>query len=178
MSAVGNVGPATGATVVDDALPGLWGSFGAALRLIVGWFSVAIAILNLIAELDRLPGPTYLLFHAVLLVGGLLLISISWGAAGTGPAGYSAFGAVLAGGTFATALPVNDTVCCMTVFAVRHGYPFTFLARNGGGRWHFDLLHLLADLLFWGYAGLLVLVLVATARRVTRPRRGPEATRP
>ena len=28
MSAVGNVGPATGATVADDGVPGLWSSFG------------------------------------------------------------------------------------------------------------------------------------------------------
>jgi hypothetical protein len=160
MSAVGDIGPATG-----------WGSFGAALRLIVGWFSIAIAVLNLLAELDRVPERPYLLFHAMLLAGGLLLISFGRGAAGT-PMGYAAGGAVLAGGMLAGALPVNAAACCLGGFAVRHGYPFSFLARNEGGRWHVDSPHLLADLLFWGYAGLIVLVAVVLTRRVTRHRGG------
>lgn len=171
MSAVGNAGPATGRLIEDDdEAPGLWGSFGAALRLIVGWFSVAIAVLNLTVEIGRMPERAYLLFHVLLLIGGLLLISLGQGAAGTGPLGYTAGGLVLAGGMLAGALPVNNAVCCMTAFAVRHGYPFTFLARNDGGRWHVDGQHLLADLLFWGYAGLVVLVLVALTRRATRHR--------
>jgi hypothetical protein len=154
----------------DDEAPGLWGSFGAALRLIVGWFSVAIGVLNLVAEVGRVPGPAYLVFHVMLLLGGLLLISLGQGAAGTGPAGLLAGGGVLAAGMLLSALPVTNAVCCMSVFAVRHGYPFTFVARNDGGRWHIDSQHLLVDLLFWGYAGLIVLVLVAMTRRVTRHR--------
>jgi hypothetical protein len=168
MSAVGDVGPVTGRTVRDDEAPGLWGSFGVALRLLVGWFSVAIALLNLIVEIGRMPDRAYLLFHVLLLVGGLLLISLDRGAAGTGPVGCTAGGVVLAGGMLVSALPVSDAVCCMTVYAVRHGYPFTFLARNDGGRWHVDSQHLLADLLFWGYAGLIVLVLFAMTRRATQ----------
>ena len=46
----------------------------------------------------------------------------------------------------------------MSTFAVRHGFPFTFLARDDGGGWHVDSQHLIADLLFWGFAGLLALV--------------------
>jgi hypothetical protein len=103
----------------------------------------------------------------LLLIGGLLLISLGWGAAGTGPVGGAAGAVVLVAGMLISALPVNATVCCMTAFAVRHGYPFTFLARNEGGRWHVDSQHLLADLLFWGYAGLIVLVGVAMTRRAT-----------
>lgn len=169
MSAAGNVGSAAGRTAAaDDAAPGLWGSFGAALRLIVGWLSVTVAVLDLATELDHVPELPYLLFHAVLLVGGLLLISHGGGA---GPAGYLVAGAVLVGGMLVSALPVTDTVCCMTAFAVRHGYPFTLVARGGGGAWHVDSRHLLADLLFWGYAGLIALVLVAMTRRVTHHHR-------
>ena len=47
---------------------------------------------------------------------------------------------------------------------MRHGYPFTFAARDDGGRWHVDIPHLLADLMFWGLAGLIVLVLIAVLR--------------
>ena len=165
MSAAGNAGSATGA-------PGLWGSFGAALRLIVGWLSITVAVLNLVAELDRVPERAYLLFHAVLLVGGLLLISYDWGSAGIGPAGYGVGGAVSAAGMLLGALPVNIAACCMSGLGVRHGYPFTFLARDEGGGWQVDGPHLLTDLLFWGYAGLLVLVLVAVTRRITQHRGG------
>jgi hypothetical protein len=112
-----------------------------------------------------MPDRAYLLFHTLLLVGGLLLISFGWGAAGTGPAGYAGFGLVLTGGMLVSALPANDAVCCMTAYSVRHGYPFTFLGRHDGGGWHVDSPQLAADLLFWGYAGLIVLVLVAMARR-------------
>jgi hypothetical protein len=172
MSAVGNAGASTGRPVAHDEAPGMWNSFGGGLRLLVGWFSVAIAILNVLVDMDHAPDRAYLLFHAMLLVGGSLLISLGWSAAGTGPAGCSAGAALLAGGMLFSALPVIDAVCCMTTFSVRHGYPFTFLARNDGGGWHVDSQHLLADLLFWAYAGLVLLVLLALARRATRHRAG------
>ncbi len=170
MSAVGNAGASPGRPVAPDGEPGLWTSFGGGLRLLVGWCSVAIAILDLLVDLDHAPDRAYLLFHAMLLVGGSLLISLSWSAAGAGPAGCAAGAALLAGGTLFSALPAIDAVCCMTTYPVRHGYPFTFLARHGGGSWHLDSPHLLADLLFWAYAGLVLLVLIALARRATRPR--------
>ena len=57
----------------------------------------------------------------------------------------------------------------MTSFAVRHGYPFVFAARTeDGASWHVDGERLLADLLFWGYAGLIALIIVASVRRVTK----------
>jgi hypothetical protein len=165
MSAAGNAGPGTGPAATDDEAPGLWGSLSTALRLIVGWCSVTVAVLNLLAEIERVPDRAYLLFHVLLLIGGLLLISFGWGGAGAGPVGRTAGGAVLAGGMLISALPVNDAVCCLTAFAVRHGYPFSFVARHEGGRWHLDGPHLIADLFFWGYAGLLVLALVTLTRR-------------
>ncbi|GAA3903227.1 hypothetical protein [Actinoplanes auranticolor] len=170
MSAVGNAGASPGRPVARDEAPGRWSSFGGGLRLLAGWFSVAIAILNLLVDLDHAPDRAYLLFHAMLLAGGSLLISLSWSAAGAGPVSCAAGAALLAGGMLFSALPVIDAVCCMTTYPVRHGYPFTFLARNDGGSWHVDHWHLLADLLFWAYAGLVLLVLSALARRATRAR--------
>jgi hypothetical protein len=68
-------------------------------------------------------------------------------------------------------VPVTNTVCCLSAFDVRHGFPFSFLARydqrGDAGRWHLDGQHLVADLLFWAYAGLLVVALVALLRRLT-----------
>ncbi|GAA2527012.1 hypothetical protein [Winogradskya humida] len=173
MSAVGNVGPATDHPAAepeeDEEGPGLWGSFGVALRLIVGWFSIAIAVLNLLVELDRsdgTPDGAYVFFHFIVLVGGVLLVSLAWIGARPGILGYVVGAAVMVAGVVVSAIPANDTVCCMTAFSERHGYPFTILARDAGSRWHVDSQHLIADLLFWGYLGLVVLLTVALTRRV------------
>jgi hypothetical protein len=147
------------------------GSLGAGLRLIVGWISVLVGVLGLGLELDRgggSPDGAYLLFHAMLVIGGVLLISLPRIGA-PGLAGYAAGGAVMCAGVLGSALPVNDAGCCMTAFAVRHGYPFILAARTeDGARWHVDGERLVADLLFWGYAGLIVLVVVALTRRATK----------
>ncbi|AGL20961.1 hypothetical protein [Actinoplanes sp. N902-109] len=153
----------------DEEAPGLWQSFGSALRLIVGWFSVAIGVLNLLVELDRADGQpdgAYVFFHFIVLVGGVLLVSLAWIGAKPGIAGYVAGAAVLVAGVVISAIPANDTVCCMKAFSERHGYPFTIAARDAGTRWHIDSQHLLADLLFWGYLGLVVLLTVALSRKV------------
>jgi hypothetical protein len=52
-----------------------------ALRLIVGWLCVAISVLNLTDEIGRPSGVSdvpYLLFHAVVLVGGMVLLALDW----------------------------------------------------------------------------------------------------
>jgi hypothetical protein len=166
----------------EDDGPGLWTSFATGLQLIVGWFCVAIGLLNLLAEVDRTGAPdlAFLLFHAMLFAGGIVLLAVSRLGRGPGAVGYLSGGVVAAAGVLVTSVPVTTTVCCMSGFTVRHGYPFTFLARNDGpgeaGRWHVDSQHLLADLLFWGYAGLLVLVAVTLLRRAASP--GPVADKP
>ncbi len=182
MSAVGNVGPATDQHPADEeeAEPGLWGSFGAALRLIVGWFCIAIGLLNLLVEVDRTDGTpdgAYLLFHVVLVIGGVLLVGLAWIGARPGAVGYVTGAAVLLAGVVLSALPENDAECCMTAFEERHGYPFTLAARNAGGRWHIDSQHLLADLLFWGYLGLVALLAVSLLRRAASPDTGRHGVR-
>ena len=159
---------AAGKAKADD---GLRISVGTALRLIVGWFSIVIGILNLLADADRRTGESdlpYLIFHCLLVVGGIMLLGLGWLAEDPGLVGYVAGGAVATIGLVLSSLPVTNSVCCMFVFGVRHGFPFTFLARNDGtaARWHADTQHLIADLLFWGYAGLLTLVVVALFRRI------------
>lgn len=153
-------------------------SFGAALRLLVGWFSIAIGILNLLVEIDRggADDGAYVAFHVMLVLGGVLLVSFSRLGAGAGVAGYCAGGAVLVAGMILSAVRAFDAACCMTWYAVRHGYPFSLAARDAGS-WHLDGPRLLADLLFWGYAGLIVLVVVASVRRAA-DRRDGEPTGP
>ncbi|MEU7902706.1 hypothetical protein [Actinoplanes sp. NPDC049118] len=170
MSAVGDAGYPAGRTGGhDEPAHGLLGSFGAALRLLVGWFSILIGVLNLLVEIDRggAGDGAYLAFHVMLVIGGVLMIMFPSLGAGAGVAGYCAGGAVLAGGMILSGVRAFDAACCMTAYADRHGYPFSFAASDAG-RWHLGGQHLLADLLFWGYAGLIVLVAVACVRRAVR----------
>lgn len=163
----------------DEEAPGLWTSFFTALRLIVGWFCLAIGVLNLIVEVDRnsgSPDRAYFAYHVMMLVGGLLLLGLGWLDRDPGLPGYLAGGAVALVGLIASGIQVSMDVCCMTAFAVRHGWPFTFMAKDTG-RWHIDSQHLLADLLFWGFAGLIVLVAVALLRP-QRADREPEPETP
>jgi hypothetical protein len=174
MSAVSDAGHAANG---GEAAHGHPGSFGAGLRLLVGWFSIAIGILNLLVEIDRGGGANdgaYLAFHVMLVIGGALMVSFSRVAAGAGAAGYWAGGAVLVGGMILSGVRAFDAECCLSGYAVRYGYPFS-LAASDAGTWHLDGPRLVADLLFWGYAGLIVLVLVACARRATGRRDGKPA---
>ncbi|PRY28306.1 hypothetical protein [Pseudosporangium ferrugineum] len=142
--------------------PGVLASLGTGLRLIAGWFSVVIGVLNLLAELDSPPEAGYLLFHGVLVAGGALLIGLPGWVRPTGC--LAAAGAAVAGMVLA-ALPASRPACCLTSFAERHGYPFSVVARDAGRAWQVDGARLLADLLFWGYAGLFALMLVVLVRR-------------
>src|SRR3712207_5505371 len=93
--------------------PGVWESFGTGLRLIVGWFSVVIGVLNLVAELGDRSDAAYLVFHGMLLAGGAVLISISSVPGRPGPAGYLAAAGVLVAGMAGSTLPSSDTACCL-----------------------------------------------------------------
>jgi hypothetical protein len=154
------------------AAAGPWRSFGAAARLIVGWFAILIGLLNLLAEADRRTDADVpvLVFQSMLVVGGILLLALGRLAPDPGPAGYAVGAAVATIGLVGSAVPVITSVCCMSAFGVRHGFPFTFLARDGdAGPWHADGHRLVADLLFWGFVGLLALVAVALFRRIASP---------
>jgi len=171
---VSSVGNAEVDDELEEEAPGLWESFFTALRLIVGWFCVAIGVVNLLVEADRVDGETntgYLVFHAMIFVGGLVLLAVPWLGRSSGAPGYVTGGLVASLGMVLSAVTVTSSACCLRAFDVRHGWPFAFVARDDAageaGRWHVDSQHLLADLLFWGYVGLLVLVVVALMRRAT-----------
>ena len=141
-------------------------SLATALRLVTGWLCVAIAVLDLLVELDRhagAPDGPYLFFHVTLLAGGILLLALAWLEPRPGRQGYLAGAAGLAAGLLFSALPATSQTCCMAADPARHGFPFAFLGTGDG--WHLDGRYLLADLLFWGYLGLIGLILVALFRR-------------
>jgi hypothetical protein len=113
---------------------------GTALRLVIGWISVVVGVLDLIADADDLSDRAYLVFNGMLVIGGALLVSLPGIAARPGISGYLTGIAVMLAGLVAG-----------------HGYPFA--CADGRG--------LVADVFFWGYAGLLLMLLVALVRRTT-----------
>lgn len=168
MSSTGNA--QVGEDDLEEEAPGLWTSFATALRLIVGWFCIAIGVVNLLVETDSSePDTAYFAFHVMIFIGGTLLLSVSLLPRGPSIAAYVTGAVTLIAGMVVSGVPVSSQVCCMTAFDVRHGWPFTFVARDDGAgeaaRWHIDSQHLLADLLFWGYAGLILLVILTLVQR-------------
>jgi hypothetical protein len=155
-----------------------WAAASAIVRLIAGWACTAIGLLDLSMGIDTDSGTTdgpYLLFHLVLLIGGVLLLTLGRLRRSPGPTGYAVAGAAAVLGLVLTALPTTSIVCCMRNLDVRHGFPFTLLAHDTGARWHFAPAHAAADLLFWGLIGLFLLVGAALARPARPPEQTPAA---
>jgi hypothetical protein len=140
------------------------------LRLLFGWACAAVAVLNLSMGAAS---TTYLLFHGVLLAGGVSLLTIDKLPHRPKPFGYAVTCALAVLLTVITAFPRTSGVCCMTGLALRHGFPLTFLASDPGRPRHFAAGHAVADLVFWVLTGLIILIIVT----LVRPRRAP-VTRP
>jgi hypothetical protein len=156
---------------------GLLGSSATVVRLIFGWAGAAIGALDLgMGAGDR----RYLLFHGLLLIAGLLLLSLDRLFHARRPgrlAGLVAGGCALIGVVVST-LPGSSTACCMRDLPIRHGFPFALLGREGA-RWQVSPGHAIADLLFWACAGLVVLVLVTLLRPAREaPREDLSRTQP
>lgn len=156
---------------VEDDEPGFLASMGATFRLIVGWAFVALGVLDLAMGLVD---PAYVTFHVVLLVTGVLLLGT--GRAENRPSGltWAVGGLVAVLGLVVSTIPAVAVACCSREYAVRHGFPFTMLARDPGG-WRFDPFRSVADLLFWLCAGVIALVVVAWLRP---SRRKPQEAMP
>lgn len=135
-------------------------------RLMAGWACAAVAVLDLSMGLE--PG-SYLLFHLVLLAGGLLLLGFGKLPQTPTLPGYGVTVALAVLATVLAALPSTSTVCCLRTFDVRHGYPFALLAWDPGQGRHFAPAHALADLVFWFLIGLVLLALVTQALPTRRP---------
>ena len=148
-----------------DEPPGRWEPLVEGLRFALGWAAIAIGVLDMITELDRTgpPDGPYLLFHVTLMTAGVVLLAVRWLAPRPGRAGYGTGVAVLAGGMLIGAIPAT-TICCMSEYATRHGFPFTFLARDPAGGWHAEPLAAGADLAFWAFLGFLLIVIVGLLR--------------
>lgn len=110
-------------------------------RLLCGWACIAVALLDLLMGAAATP---YLVFHLVLLAGGLFLLGKS-----SPPSRYATATALALLTTVLAALPTTDEACCMRDLDVRHGYPLTVIGWNHGQQSHIGPAHVVADLVFW-----------------------------
>ena len=149
-------------TDVDADDPGWPAAARTTLRLLVGWSCAALGVLDLAMGLTD---PRYVLFHGVLLAGGILLLALGLLPRRPTRPAYLAGAAVTVLGLVVSALPrTSPAFCCLGDHPRRHGFPFTMLAEGAG----FDLWHAFIDLVFWACVGLFALVagtLIAPARR-------------
>jgi hypothetical protein len=145
----------------EQADPGLLTSSVTVIRLLVGWSGTAVGILNLSMGADSV---SYLVFHALLLITGVLLLGFDRLVGDRRPdrTAYLAGGGVTLLGLVLSAVPAT-TGCCMRDLAERHGFPFALLGRDPG-TWQFSAGHTVADLVFWACFGAIVLVLVTRLR--------------
>jgi hypothetical protein len=135
-------------------------------RLLAGWACTAVAVLDLSMGLEP---SSYLVFHLVLLAGGLLLLGFGKLPKTPNPSGYGVISALAVLATVLAALPSTSATCCLRSLDVRHGYPLTLLAWDQGQSRHFAPAHAVADLVFWFLIGLLLLALVTQVRPGRRP---------
>jgi hypothetical protein len=143
-------------------------------RLLAGWACAAIGVLDLSMGIRTDAGTTdlpYLLFHVVLLAGGLLLLGFGKLPKTPPPIGYGVITALALLASGLAALPRTENVCCLSELAVRHGFPLTLVAWDPGQPRHFATAHAVADLVFWFLAGLILLALVS---QVLPGRRRPD----
>lgn len=146
----------------------LWPSIPAVLRVMAGWFLLGIGLLNLAVAFDGGLTSAYLVFHVMLAIGGVLLLRRRRPVAGRAARLIGA--GLVTAGIVMTSLP-DSSGCCMHGVSDRHGYPFPFLGTGGGLR--VAPLYLVADLIFWVCAGLLVVAALSMIEQRLPERRTP-----
>lgn len=152
---------------------GALASFLIVARLLIGWCCTALGALGLLMGFGD---PHYLLYQAVLLLGGLALLAFRPMVRRPRPIAYLAGGAVAALGLVISTLPGDShVVCCrLSGRADPHGFPLAFFASG-----HLDPWRAFADLLFWLLVGLFPLVALAWLRPAPSPERsGTRAVAP
>ena len=106
----------------DDT--GLWPPVTSVLRVMAGWLCAGLGALNLAVAADGPMSATFLIFHGVLVAGGVLLLGL--GRVLPTRAGYLVVAALALAGLLLAALPTTSP-CCLTADRVEHGYPYPFL---------------------------------------------------
>jgi hypothetical protein len=116
-------------------------------------------------------------FSSMLVLGGVILLAQARQRPQTSRVAWIAAAAVTAAGLAASVLVPVGRSCCDAAWTVALGLPMPWTTGGGDtwsqavgdawtGRW--DPVSAVADVLFWAYAGMIVLVVVGLARRATR----------
>lgn len=161
-----------------------WQAVGAALRGTLGALSLVGGLTWLLLNLHGPRFVTDVLVGVVLAAGGLVLLMPHRVRLRPVPSLLGAGAAALAG-TAAGLLVSTSQLGGLYAYVTARGYPFHWVQRGAGAtdpdtarrladtaRWQLDPVALIGDVLFWAYAGLLVLVAVDRARRAMRERVG------
>lgn len=147
------------------------------VQVAVAVISVGVAVLALATGFGVPALRYYLVFGGVVAGGGAVLLACAYRPWWLNRWQWGAVLLAAVAGTAASLLVTRESGCCLFNFNVRSGYPFDFTGWSIGfdtvvspaeahaaararpdqvTRW-FDPIPLLADLVFWGYAGLILL---------------------
>lgn len=161
------------------------------IQVAVAVFSVAVGLLALATGLGADGLGYYAIFGTVVGIGGLVLLTTAYRPLRLNWWQWLVMGGAGVAGTAASLLVSRESGCCLFVFHVRSGYPFDFAGWSMGfdsvvspAEAHtaarqrpddvtrtFDPVPMVADAVFWAYAGLLVLLPVRQVARLVRLRR-------
>jgi hypothetical protein len=156
-----------------------------ASRIVIGAGTVALGLvfLPLGVQDDIAVDVPFLIFATVFTIGGATLLALPRLLPASGlPERLAGAVVTLAGLLTAGLLPVRQP-CCDAAYTYSWGLPLPWATGGGDTRgeaaatvWtgpvHVDTVSAVGDVLFWAYAGLLVLVVVGATRRALRDRVG------
>lgn len=152
------------------------------VSLVAGALSAGIGLLGLALSGGQ---SHYLVFGAVLVAGGAVLLWLGLSGGRPGVPAWSAVGVLAVAGLLAGLLVVREDVCCMFVYHRNLGYPWAWLdshlevetmaqveaiaAAPGDLPRHLDLPKLIIDAIFWLNAAILAVVPAALLLRRRNP---------
>ena len=156
---------------MSDAEPEDHGALASVLimaRLLIGWACIALGALGLLMGAGELH---YVLYQAVLLLGGVALLAFRPMVRRPRPIAYVTGGVVAALGLTISTLPGGSpALCCrLSGYAHPHGFPLAFLAAG-----HLDPGRAFAGLFFWLLVGLFPLVALTHLWPAPPATRSPE----
>jgi hypothetical protein len=162
-----------------DPLPGAWqGTLLTVARVLVGGGSVILGLaLGGLSVSAYATDRDVAAFSSMVVLGGVILLAQARQRPQTSRTAWIAATAVTVAGLVASVLVPVGQRCCDAAWTVAVGLPLPWTVGGGdtwaqsvgeawSGRW--DPVSAVADVIFWAYAGMVVLVVVGLARRATR----------
>jgi hypothetical protein len=157
-----------------------WQRTRATAGTLLGALSLVGGLTWLLLNLDSPHRAVDVTVGAVYAAGGLVLLMPHRVRLPGRLTSATAAGAAIAG-TLAGLVNVASQACCTYVYATARGFPFHWIERGAiaddagtarrlalGADWHADWAALTGDLLFWAYAGILIVMVAEPVRRSER----------